>query len=61
MKKGYQMDNFRMPDSYYEPPEWRCFECQEDEDGCFCDRCIDCTELLDECECDLETKMKGND
>ncbi len=50
-----------MPDSYYEPPEWRCFECQEDEDGCFCDRCIDCTELLDECECELETKMKGND
>ncbi len=42
-----------MPDSYYDPPEFKCDKCGGDDDTCRC--CIECEQEIEDCECDQMT------
>ena len=39
--------------SYGDDP-WKCPECEQHTDDCYCSRCIACNELDGDCECSDE-------
>lgn len=43
------MNDFKLPESYYQPPEYKCEYCERHEDECDC--CLDCESIKAECEC----------
>lgn len=43
------MSDFKLPESYYQPPEFKCPDCGGNDDTCDC--CQDCESLIDECTC----------
>ena len=53
------MNDFKLPESYYQPPEFKCEYCERHEDECDC--CLDCESVIEECACNKTSEEQQDD